>query len=66
MKILQPIVSPAEHTAKELAELWVSDGQKAASKRFKEIADGKKLTLGEIAAIANITTCILHEKEWKI
>lgn len=65
MKILQSVETPAEKMAEELANLWVNESKDAASARIKAMADENKLTYGEVVAIADTTTCMIHGKPWK-
>lgn len=62
---LQPVESKGEKLAHELANMLVASEDEAAAAKLRAYAAVNKLAYWEVAAIADIATCMKHGRRWK-
>lgn len=62
---LQAVESKGEKLALELADMLVANKEEEAGAKLRAYADVNKLAYWEVAAIANIATCMKHGRRWK-
>ena len=65
VKPLQPVSTPAEAMALEIATVWLTDGQHDAAALLNAKVREHGLVYWEASALANITTCMIHGRKWK-